>query len=63
MSLDPKTGNPIDQKQYDEDAHEIPQDRITWKRANDIYPNCELFVDKIEAGDIMQGSLGNYYFF
>jgi calpain-15 len=62
MSLDPNTGNPIDQIQYDEDANTIPHDRITWKRANDIYPKCELFVDKIEAGDIMQGSLGNCYF-
>jgi hypothetical protein len=62
MGLDPKTEKPLDQKQYDEDSPHIPTDKITWKRATDIFPYCKLFVDKIEAGDIMQGSLGNCYF-
>lgn len=62
MSLNPKTGKPIDLEQYERDSHEIPEEKLSWKRATEIFPECLLFEDEIVAGDIMQGSLGNCYF-
>ena len=33
-----------------------------WKRASEIYPKQEVFIDGIEPNDINQGALGNCYF-
>jgi hypothetical protein len=35
---------------------------IEWKRASDIYPKLQVFIDGIEPNDISQGALGNCYF-
>ena len=33
-----------------------------WKRASEIYPKQEIFIDGIDPNDINQGALGNCYF-
>lgn len=35
---------------------------LTWKRASEVYPKGEIFIDGIMPSDINQGSLGNCYF-
>jgi hypothetical protein len=34
---------------------------VVWKRASEIYQNCEIFKDGIDPSDILQGYLGNGY--
>jgi calpain len=33
-----------------------------WKRPQEINPNAQLFVDGVNAGDVIQGALGNCWF-
>ena len=62
LGLD-SNGNPIDSKAYSEKAKSIKTSEIGFARAKEIFgDNYTLFSDKIEMGDVMQGSLGDCYF-
>ena len=46
-------------------THEVAGwEKLIWKRASEIFKNgnYQVFLDKIEAADIIQGKLGNCYF-
>lgn len=36
--------------------------KIEWKRASELKPNCQVFVDGVKPTDIRQGAIGNCYF-
>ena len=62
LGLD-SSGNPIDSKAYSEKAKNINTNEIGFFRAKEIFgDNYNLFSDKIEMGDVQQGSLGDCYF-
>ena len=62
LGLD-SSGNPIDSKAYSEKARNIKTNEIGFLRAKELFPNgFNLFSDKIEMGDVQQGSLGDCYF-
>ena len=62
LGLD-SSGNPIDSKAYSEKARNINANEIGFVKAKDLFPNgFNLFSDKIEMGDVQQGSLGDCYF-
>ena len=62
LGLD-SSGQPIDSKAYSEKAKNIKTNEIGFFRAKEIFQNdYNLFSDKIEMGDVQQGSLGDCYF-
>ena len=62
LGLD-SSGNPIDSKAYSEKAKNINTNEIGFFRAKEIFKSdYNLFSDKIEMGDVQQGSLGDCYF-
>ena len=62
LGLD-SSGNPIDSKAYSEKARNINTNEIGFFRAKEIFSSdYNLFSDKIEMGDVQQGSLGDCYF-
>ena len=62
LGLD-SSGKPIDSKAYSEKAKNININEIGFFRAKEIFQNnYNLFSDKIEMGDVQQGSLGDCYF-
>src|SRR4051794_9143578 len=64
LGLD-KNGRFIDQEAASDEItmQEIGDvNTIVWKRATELVPNAELFVDGIEATDIQQGGLGTCYY-
>ena len=62
LGLDSK-GNPIDSKAYSEKAKNINTNEIGFFRAKEIFnDDYNLFSDKIEMGDVQQGTLGDCYF-
>ena len=62
LGLD-SSGNPIDSKAYSEKARNINTNEIGFVKAKDLFPKgFNLFSDKIEMGDVQQGSLGDCYF-
>ena len=52
--IDPIEG-PLREKIFDENE-------IEWKRASEIFPSYQLFENKIDIEDIIQGKIGNCYF-
>ena len=62
LGLD-SNGNPIDSKAYSEKAKNINTNEIGFFRASEIFnDDYTLFSDKIEMGDVQQGTLGDCYF-
>ena len=62
LGLD-SSGKPIDSKAYSEKSGNIKTNEIGFFRAKEIFQNdYNLFSDKIEMGDVQQGSLGDCYF-
>ena len=62
LGLD-SSGNPVDSKAYSEKAKNINTNEIGFFKAKEIFgDNYNLFSDKIEMGDVQQGSLGDCYF-
>ena len=56
-------GYVIDATAYKEKAGNINTNKIGFARASDIFPNgYELFSEKIEMSDVIQGELGDCYF-
>ena len=57
------SGKPIDSKAYSEKARNININEITFARPSQIFGNkYQLFSEKIEMGDVIQGKLGDCYF-
>ena len=62
LGLD-SNGNPIDSTTYKEKAKNIDTNKITFARASTIFGDkYQLFSEKIEMGDVIQGQLGDCYF-
>ena len=62
LGLD-SNGKPIDSTTYKEKANNIDTNKITFARASTIFGDkYELFSEKIEMGDVIQGQLGDCYF-
>ena len=63
-----KNGNYIDrikgQEFFEEFERKVPGliNRMVWKRATEIYKTWDIFENKIEIKDIIQGNLGDCYF-
>ena len=58
-----KNGNIVDSKAYSEKSKNIKTNEIGFFRPNEIFgDNYCLFSNKIEMGDVQQGSLGDCYF-
>ena len=62
LGLD-SNGTIIDPKAYKDNINEIKANEIEFIRASDIFDNKhKLFSEKIEIGDVIQGTLGDCYF-
>ena len=62
LGLD-SNGKPIDSTTSKEKANNIDTNKITFARASTIFGDkYELFSEKIEMGDVIQGQLGDCYF-
>ena len=58
------SGNPIDSDAYNKYKEQTETDKISFLRAKEILgDNYCLFADKIEVDDVIQGNLGDCYFF
>ena len=56
-----KVRGPIQLQDF-EDDNPGGSERLIWKRVTDISPKWEIFEEKIEFKDVLQGSLGDCYF-
>ena len=63
LGLD-SSGNPIDSDAYNQYKEKMETENISFLRAKEIFgDNYCLFADKMELDDVIQGNLGDCYFF